>query len=80
VLTITDLEKFEEYIRSGDFAFDFEHAAEARKLELLDLLEKLMDLADLADETATKVIFKNSFLGMLAGTPGQDPEGEPDKE
>ncbi len=67
------LEELEAYFASGDLAFDFEHAPEARKLEILEFLEKLMDVGELADEVATKMIFKGSFLEMLAG-------GKPDVE
>ena len=76
------LQKLSDYMKSGDFAFDFEHAEQERKLEMLDFLEQLMDLAELADETATKAIFKNSYLGALAGVSDQKdrspegPEGE----
>lgn len=79
MLDFAYLEKLAAYLKSGDFAFDFEHAAQERKLEMLDFLEQLMDLAELADETATKAIFKNSYLGVLAGISDQnqrDPEGE----
>lgn len=73
------LEKLSDYLKSGDFAFDFEHAPQERKLTMLDFLEQLMDLAELADAAATKAIFKNSYLGMLAGVSDQNersPEGE----
>lgn len=73
------LQKLSDYMKSGDFAFDFEHAPQEKKLDMLDFLEQLMDLAELADETATKAIFKNSYLGMLSGVSDQNersPEGE----
>ncbi|MEW5774685.1 MAG: hypothetical protein AB1916_14305 [Thermodesulfobacteriota bacterium] len=79
MLDFAYLEKISGYLKSGDFAFDFEHSPQERKLEMLDFLEQLMDLAELADETATKAIFKNSYLGMLAGVSDQNqrsPEGE----
>lgn len=79
MLDFAYLDKLAAYLRSGDFAFDFEHAAEERRLEMLDFLEQLMDLSELADATATKVIFKDSYLGMLAGVSDQNqrsPEGE----
>lgn len=79
MLDFAYLDKLTAYLRSGDFAFDFEHAAEERRLEMLDFLEQLMDLSELADATATKVIFKDSYLGMLTGVSDQNqrsPEGE----
>lgn len=79
MLNFAYLDKLAAYLNSGDFAFDFEHAAEERRLEMLDFLEQLMDLSELADATATKVIFKDSYLGMLAGVSDQNqrsPEGE----
>lgn len=61
------LQKVEEYMRSGDLAQDFEYSPEERRHEMLDFLELLMDLGELADEIASKIIFKDSYLGMLAG-------------
>jgi len=61
------LEELEAYFASGDLAFDFEHAPESRRMEILEFLEKLMDVGELADEVATKVLFKGSFLEMLSG-------------
>ncbi len=61
------LEKLDAYMRSGDMEFDFKHGDETRKGEILDYLEKLMDLAELADATATKLIFKDSYLETLTG-------------
>lgn len=61
------LEKIEEYIKSGDLAFEFEHGDEDKRHQILDFLEKLMDVAELADETATKLIFKDGQLEALAG-------------
>ncbi len=61
------LEKVRTYLESGDLAFDFEHGSEADKGAILDFLETLMDLADLADATATRLIFKDSYMEMLSG-------------
>lgn len=73
------LDKLEEYIDSGDLAFDFENAEEERRYEILDLLEKIMDLSEKADALATKLIFKNSYLGVLAGIQ-DDSEDEKDQK
>jgi len=61
------LEKLEAYMKSGDLEFDFKNCDEIKKGEILDFLEKLMDLAELADATATKIIFKDSYLASLTG-------------
>ena len=63
--------KVEDYLQSGRLAEDFENSPEERRIEMLEFLEKLMDIADLADEVASKIIFKDSYLGMLAGTKAQ---------
>lgn len=74
------LDRLEAYIDSGDLAFDFENAEEERRYEILDLLEQVMDIAEKADELATKLIFKNSYLGMLAGVPEDEDEDEKDQK
>ncbi len=74
------LDKLEEYIDSGDLAFDFENAEEERRYEILDLLEKIMDMSEKADALATKLIFKNSYLGVLAGIHEDDSEDEKDQK
>jgi hypothetical protein len=61
------LEKLEEHLKSGVFEDIFTHSPPERQGEMLDFLEKLMDVAELADEVATKVIFKDNYLEMLAG-------------
>lgn len=61
------LEKLDAYMKSGDMEFDFKNGDEQRKGEILDFLEQLMDLAEVADATATKLIFKDSYLEALAG-------------
>ncbi len=59
---LSDLEK---YIKSGELEEDFEWSSEERRIEILDYLERLMDLAEAADETATRIIFKNTGLGQM---------------
>ncbi|WP_291320668.1 hypothetical protein [Desulfonatronospira sp.] len=61
---LSDLEK---YIKSGQLEEDFECSSEDRRMEILDYLERLMDLAEAADETATRIIFKNTGLGQMFG-------------
>jgi len=70
-MDITVLEKLEEFITSGDLAFEFEHADEDKRFKILDYLEKLMDVAELADTQATKLIFKEGYLEELAGDNAQ---------
>ncbi len=70
-LDLTYLEKLEAFFTSGDLAFEFEHGEEAKRLAILEYLEKLMDLAEIADELATKLIFKDGYLEMLAGAKPQ---------
>ncbi|MFO7802139.1 MAG: hypothetical protein R6V55_07585 [Desulfovermiculus sp.] len=55
------------YIQSGELSEDFEHSSEERRYEILDFLEKVMELGEVADETATKIIFKNTQLGQVMG-------------
>ena len=74
MLTVKDLEEFENYMRSGELETDFKDGCENDRYYLLELLEKFMDVAELADETATKVIFRGQ-IGLLAGA-GAAPEGE----
>lgn len=71
LLDLTYLEKLERFLTSGDLAFEFEHGEEEKRLAILEYLEKLMDLAEIADEVATKLIFKDGYLEMLAGAKPQ---------
>ena len=71
LLDLTYLEKLEHFFTSGDLAFEFEHGEEEKRLAILEYLEKLMDLAEIADELATKLIFKDGYLEMLAGAKPQ---------
>ncbi|QJT07531.1 hypothetical protein [Oceanidesulfovibrio marinus] len=73
------LEKLEQYIDSGDLAFDFENGEEDRRYEILDVLEKIMDIAEKADPLATKLIFKNSALGALMGMKDDEDDEEDDE-
>ena len=73
MLTVKDLEEFENYMRSGELETDFKDGCENDRYYLLELLEKFMDVAELADETATKVIFRGQ-IGLLAGA-GAAPVG-----
>lgn len=58
MLTVTDLEKLEAYMRSGQLEADFTDGCENDRHYLLELLEKLMDMGELADATATRLIFR----------------------
>ncbi len=59
------LNDLEEYLKSGELEKDFEYSSEERRMEILDFLERLMDVAEIADETATRIIFKNTGLGQM---------------
>ena len=65
MITEKTLKEFQEYMQSGKMGEDFECSGEERRMEMLDLLELFMNVADIADETATKLIFKNSQLGAM---------------
>ncbi len=65
------LNDLEQYLKSGELEKDFEYSSEERRAEILDYLERLMDLAELADETATKIIFKNTGLGQMFDSKAQ---------
>ncbi|EFI35006.1 conserved hypothetical protein [Desulfonatronospira thiodismutans ASO3-1] len=69
---LSDLEK---YIKSGELEEDFEWSSEERRMEILDYLERLMDLAEAADETATRIIFKNTGLGQMFDSGKNDEKG-----
>ena len=72
MLNMPYLEELEEYLRSGRMEEDFVWSAEGRRHEMLEFLEKLMDVAELADEAATRMIFRGSQLGALAGVKPPD--------
>jgi hypothetical protein len=63
--------ELKEYLGSGALEEDFEHSAEERRLEVLDFLERLMELGEAADEAATRIIFKKTQLGAMAGMKDQ---------
>ena len=50
MLTVKDLEEFENYMRSGELETDFKDGCENDRYYLLELLEKFMDVAELADD------------------------------
>lgn len=72
MITEKDLADFQTYMQSGQIEEDFEYSGEDRRFEMLDLLEKFMNVAEIADETATKLIFKNSQLGEIFGEKSQN--------
>lgn len=71
MLQLADLEAFEHYLKSGEFEDHFAYSPTERRFEMLELLEKFMDIADTADEVATRVLFKDSPLGQMAGFTAQ---------
>ena len=68
-LNMAYLLELETYLTSGEMEEDFVWSAEERRHEMLEFLEKLMDLGELADAAATRMIFRGSQLGALAGVP-----------
>ena len=69
MLDMPCLLKLEEDLKSGAMEDAFLYSPEERRMEILEFLEKLMDVAELADEVATRLIFRGSQLGALAGVP-----------
>ena len=67
MITEKTLKAFQQYMQSGKMEEDFECSGEDRRMEMLDLLELFMDVSEIVDETATKLIFKNSQLGEMFG-------------
>jgi hypothetical protein len=61
------LEKIENYVTSGDLAFEFENGEDAQRGEILDFLERIMDLSEQCDELATRLIFKDAWADSAAG-------------
>jgi len=59
------LEKIADYLNSGELTDNFQYSDEERRYEILDFLEKLIELGENADAVATKLIFKDSYLGAL---------------
>jgi hypothetical protein len=66
MLPMDCLHDIEEMLTSGRLVQDFEDGCENDRYLILDFLEKLMELGEAADKTATEVIFKGSYLEMLA--------------
>ena len=65
-MDISVLDAIDEYLEK-DLPDHYEYATDERRYELLDFLERLMDLGEKADEVATKLLLKDSVLGVLAG-------------
>lgn len=63
MLTMKDLNEFENYIKSGRLEAEFLIGSEPFRIETLELLEKLMDVAELADAAATRLIFRGAAPG-----------------
>ena len=58
MLTIEELDEFEQALKSGRIEADFEFGNEQQRYDILELLQKLMDVADTADEVASKIIYR----------------------
>ncbi|NJB69371.1 hypothetical protein GGQ74_003073 [Desulfobaculum xiamenense] len=71
LLDMNYLEKLEEFLNSGDLAFEFENGDEDKRFAILEFLDKLMDVAEIADAQATKLIFKDGYLEALSGVNAQ---------
>lgn len=56
-LNLSQLNEFENYMRSGQLERDFKNGDDNKRFEILEILEKLMDMAELGDEIATHLIF-----------------------
>mgnify|MGYP000848881082 FL=1 len=68
MLDLDYLAKIETFMDSGDLAFEFEHGDEDKRQLILEYLERFMDLAEKADALATKLIFRDGYMEMLAGS------------
>lgn len=64
MLTISHVQEFIDYLKSGKLEEDFKNGGEFQRGEILELLEKVMDAGELSDEVATRLIFR--------GLPGPD--------
>lgn len=71
MLPMDCLREIEEMLSSGQLAQDFQDGCENDRFLILDFLEKLMELGEAADKTATEMIFKDSYLEMLAAAKPQ---------
>ena len=65
------LQQLEDKIRSGAMEMDFEMGSQSKKHEMLEFMERFMDVAELVDEAATRLIFKDSSLAIMAGVKSQ---------
>lgn len=63
MITMEELQEFEDRLQSGQVDDAFKHGTEQERVALLELLEKVMDVADLANEVATRLIFRGSQPG-----------------
>ncbi|HMM39426.1 MAG TPA: hypothetical protein PKB11_11775 [Desulfovibrio sp.] len=71
MLDLEYLNKIESFMDSGDLAFEFENGDEDKRLLILEFLEKFMDVAEKADALATKLIFRDGYMELLAGSTDQ---------
>lgn len=71
MLPMDCLRDIEEMLSSGRLAEDFRDGCENDRQLILEFFEKLMDLGEAADKTATEVIFKGSYLELLASAKAQ---------
>ena len=71
LLDLDHLAKIENFMDSGDLAFEFENGDEDKRQLILEYLEKFMDVAEKADALATKLIFRDGYMEMLAGSTPQ---------
>ena len=58
MITISHVEEFIEYMKSGRLEKDFRESGEFQRKEMLELLEQVMDAGEIANETATRIIFR----------------------
>lgn len=68
MLDLDYLAKIENFMDSGDLAFEFEYCDEDRRQLILEYLEKFMDVAEKADALATKLIFRDGYVEMLSAS------------
>ena len=72
LLDLDFLAKIEEFMDSGDLAFEFENGDEDKRQLILEFLEKFMDVAEKADALATAVFVMGPDRGkkFVEGIPG----------
>ena len=62
MLTVKDLEEFENYMRSGELETDFKDGCENDRYYLLELLEKFMDVGLRLEKNSIQLhLHTNSF-------------------